>query len=68
MLAGGQGEMAGKIFRLAHMGYIAPFDVLIALGAVELGLLEMGYTLTPGDGLKAAQAVIGNLVAATTAR
>lgn len=60
-LAGGQGEMAGKIFRVAHMGYIGPFDILIALGAIELSLLELGGSVTPGEGLKAAQAVIGNL-------
>ncbi len=60
-LAGGQGEMAGKLFRIAHMGYIAPFDLLTALAATELALLELGYSLTPGEGLKAAQAMIGNL-------
>jgi len=60
-LAGGQGEMAGKIFRIAHMGFIAPFDILVALAALELSLLELGASVTPGDGLKAAQAVIGNL-------
>jgi aspartate aminotransferase-like enzyme len=60
-LAGGQGEMAGKIFRIAHMGFIAPFDVLVALGALELALLELGASVTPGEGLRAAQAVIGHL-------
>ena len=60
-LAGGQGEMTGKVFRIAHMGYISPFDLLVGLAAVELSLVELGYSLTPGDGLKAAQAVIGNL-------
>ena len=62
-LAGGQGEMAGKVFRFAHMGAIGPFDILVGLAAVELSLLELGYSVTPGDGLKAAQAVIGNLSA-----
>ncbi len=60
-LAGGQGEMAGKIFRLAHMGYISEFDVLVALGAIELALVELGASVTPGEALRAAQAVIGNL-------
>ncbi len=60
-LAGGQGEMAGKIFRLAHMGYIAPFDVLVAIAAVELALVELGASITPGDGVRAAQAVLGQL-------
>lgn len=60
-VAGGQGEMAGKVFRFAHMGYIGPFDILVGLAAVELSLMELGYAGTPGEGLKAAQAVIGNL-------
>ena len=60
-IAGGQGEMTGKLFRIAHMGYIAPFDLLVALSAVELSLLELGWSLTPGEGLKAAQHVIGGL-------
>jgi len=60
-LAGGQGEMAGKVFRFAHMGFIGPFDILVGLAAVELSLLELGCSVAPGDGLKAAQAVIGNL-------
>jgi len=60
-LAGGQGEMAGKIFRVAHMGYITPFDILVALAALELSLLELGVSITPGEGLKAAQALIGSL-------
>ena len=63
-LAGGQGEMAGKIFRLAHMGYIAPFDVLVALAAIEMALVELGAPVTLGEGVKAAQAVIGDLKAA----
>ena len=63
-IAGGQGEMAGKVFRIAHMGYIAPFDLLVALGAVELSLLELGWHGSPGEGLKAAQQVIGNLASA----
>jgi aspartate aminotransferase-like enzyme len=60
-LAGGQGEMAGKVFRIAHMGAIGPFDILVAVGAVELGLMECGASVTPGEGVKAAHAVIGNL-------
>jgi aspartate aminotransferase-like enzyme len=63
-LAGGQGEMAGKIFRLAHMGAITQFDVLTALAAIELVLAEMGAPVTPGEALRAAQAVIGKRAAA----
>jgi len=67
-IAGGQGEMAGKVFRIAHMGYIAPFDLLVAISAVELSLLELGWHGSPGEGLKAAQQVIGNLASAPVGR
>lgn len=62
-LAGGQGEMAGKLFRVAHMGAISPFDILVALSAIELAIAELGGSVTLGDGVKAAQAVIGNVAA-----
>ncbi len=66
-LAGGQGEMAGKVFRIAHMGYIGAFDLLVALATVELSLIELGASVTPGQGLKAFQGIIGNLASHTQA-
>ncbi len=54
-LAGGQDTLKGKIVRLAHMGYIDQWDVLAALGALELVLLEMGHALQPGAGVAAFQ-------------
>jgi serine---pyruvate transaminase len=54
-VANGQDSLKGKIWRLAHMGYIDQFDVLAALSALELVLLEMGFKLNPGAGLAAAQ-------------
>lgn len=57
-LANGQDTLKGKIWRLAHMGYIDQFDVLAALSALELVLLEQGFKLTPGAGVAAAQQVL----------
>ncbi|MBI3324539.1 MAG: alanine--glyoxylate aminotransferase family protein [Candidatus Omnitrophica bacterium] len=57
-LAGGQGEMAGKIFRIAHMGFIGPFDTLTALAAIELALGELGAAVKPGEAWRAAQALL----------
>jgi aspartate aminotransferase-like enzyme len=57
MVAGGQGEMAGKIFRFAHMGYISPEDVVTGFSALEQALTTLNYRFTAGDGVKAAQAV-----------
>ncbi|MCX7700824.1 MAG: alanine--glyoxylate aminotransferase family protein [Gemmataceae bacterium] len=57
-LANGQDTLKGKIWRLAHMGYIDQFDVLAALSALELVLLEHGFNLEPGVGVAAAQRVL----------
>ena len=64
MVAGGQGEMAGKIFRFAHMGFISPEDVLAGFGALEQALSTLRYRFTSGDGVKAAQAVLQQPAAA----
>jgi aspartate aminotransferase-like enzyme len=63
-LAGGQDAFRGKIVRLAHMGYMDPFDVLAGLSGLELVLLEMGYPLEPGAGVAAAQRVLAESVKA----
>jgi aspartate aminotransferase-like enzyme len=47
-LAGGQGKLKGKIFRIGHMGYADRFDVLTAVNAVELGLKALGYSVALG--------------------
>ena len=36
------------MWRLAHMGYHDQFDVIAAISALELTLMEMGHKLTPG--------------------
>jgi aspartate aminotransferase-like enzyme len=54
-LANGQDALKGKIWRLSHMGYCDPFDVIGALSAMELALLDAGYRLEPGAGVAAAQ-------------
>lgn len=54
-IAGGQAQYKGKIFRIAHLGYMNHFDVLISLSATEMVLKELGYSFEPGAGVKAAQ-------------
>ena len=61
-IAGGQDPLKGKIFRIAHMGYIDQFDVLAALSALEMVLMEMGYSLQPGASVAAAQKVLAQQV------
>jgi aspartate aminotransferase-like enzyme len=54
-LANGQDNLKGKIWRLSHMGWCDPFDVMGALSAIELNLFEMGHKFEPGAGVAAAQ-------------
>jgi len=54
-LADGQDNMKGKIWRLSHMGYTDAFDVLGALSALELVLIESGYKVEAGSGVAAFQ-------------
>jgi aspartate aminotransferase-like enzyme len=58
-IAGGQGEMKGQVFRLGHMGYVADFDVITALAALEQVLEELGHPVDLGAAVRAAQKVLG---------
>ncbi|MFH1856695.1 MAG: alanine--glyoxylate aminotransferase family protein [Candidatus Omnitrophota bacterium] len=51
--AGGQGYLKGKIFRIATLGFMQEFDVIISISALELGLREGGYKFEMGLGVKA---------------
>jgi len=57
-IAGGQARLKGKIFRIAHMGYIGPFDIILTVSAVEMALKELGHALELGAGVKAVQEVV----------
>lgn len=56
--AGGQGDLTGKIIRVAHLGYYDVFDVCIIMSAVEIALNRFGYPVKMGTGVGAAQAVL----------
>ena len=56
-IAGGQAHLKGKIFRLAHLGYMDIFDILQMISAVEVCLSEMGYRFERGAGVRAAEEV-----------
>jgi aspartate aminotransferase-like enzyme len=56
-IAGGQGEMKGRVFRLGHMGYVGDFDVLAALAALEQVLHALGQPVDFGAGVRAVQKV-----------
>ena len=60
IIANGQGEMKGQLFRIAHLGYYDYLDTIAAIGALEQVLAEMGQPVELGAGLKAAQEVYAN--------
>jgi aspartate aminotransferase-like enzyme len=57
-IAGGQDQAKGKVFRLAHMGYIDPSDIIAGIAALELTLQELGYKFELGVGVKAAMEIL----------
>ena len=61
-LAGGQGDMKGKIFRISHMGYIDHFDLLGVLSGLEFVLQDLGHPVTPGSSLQPFQKVYSEIV------
>lgn len=54
-LAGGQKQLKGKIFRIGHMGYCSPADVLQTISMLEIGLERIGVDIQLGAGTAAAQ-------------
>ncbi|MDL1957181.1 MAG: alanine--glyoxylate aminotransferase family protein [Candidatus Desulfofervidus auxilii] len=57
IIAGGQAKLKGKIFRISHMGYVDEQDLIMVIAALERVLIELGYSLTPGIGVKTMQKI-----------
>ena len=58
-LAGGQDHLKGKIFRIGHLGFVCERDILSAIAALEVTLIDLGYeSFTPGAGIAAASRVL----------
>lgn len=57
MISGGYGSIAGKLFRLGHMGLSAhPTSVIAQIGVLERSLVDVGYNVKLGEGVAAALA------------
>jgi aspartate aminotransferase-like enzyme len=58
VIANGQGEMKGQLFRIAHIGYYDYLDTIGILGALEHVLARVtGRTISYGTALRAAQEI-----------
>ncbi len=55
VVAGGQGALKGKIFRIGHMGHVTIPAILNAIAVLEVALIELGRPVTPGAAVAAAQ-------------
>jgi aspartate aminotransferase-like enzyme len=55
--AGGQGQLKGRIVRIAHCGYYGAFDIVVALSALEMALRDLGHEVEPGAAAGAAERV-----------
>jgi len=53
-IAGGQGELQGKIFRLGHIGWFDVFDITTMLAAVEIVLADLRADIERGAAVTAA--------------
>ena len=61
--ANGQGEMQGKIFRVAHLGFFDYLDTVALLGAMEhIAKDTLGLPVTYGQAVAAAQQVYADAV------
>lgn len=49
--AGGQGQLKGKAFRIATLGYADKYDVITAISALEFTLRDLGYKFRMGSGV-----------------
>jgi aspartate aminotransferase-like enzyme len=54
VISGGQGKMAGKMWRWGTMGAFSEVDMVAALGAFEIVIRQMGYPFEDGAAVNAA--------------
>lgn len=57
-VAGGQGKLKGRIFRLGHLGFYDRADVCTLVSALEAALSDLALIDRPGRGVEAALAVL----------
>jgi aspartate aminotransferase-like enzyme len=57
-IAGGQGDLKGRIFRIGHMGYVSGGDLLVGIMTLERALSDLGYEFGAGAAVLAANKVL----------
>ena len=64
VLAGGQGKLKGKIFRVGHLGSVEIEQILGAIAVMEEAALRVGRAVTPGAAVAAAQRAVLDVLGA----
>jgi alanine-glyoxylate transaminase / serine-glyoxylate transaminase / serine-pyruvate transaminase len=54
-LGAGLSKVAGKLFRIGHLGDLNELMLLGAIGGAELAMMDVGVKIEPGSGVAAAQ-------------
>lgn len=68
VLAGGQGPLTGKIFRVGHLGSVSTDDIVRCMEILEEALTELGVQVERGAGAQAAAAAARNSTTGATER
>ncbi|MFQ5699530.1 MAG: pyridoxal-phosphate-dependent aminotransferase family protein [Myxococcota bacterium] len=50
-IAGGQSQLAGRIFRIGHLGWVDGYDMLSVVAALESVLADLGWPVKTGAGI-----------------
>ncbi len=61
IVAGGQDQAKGKIFRITHMGYVDKGDIIAVIAGVEGILSELGHNFSAGSGVATATKILDRL-------
>jgi len=61
LVAGGFGDLKGKVFRVGCMGEVSPYHITRTISAISSTLAMMGYKTDPQAGLKAAEEKLNDL-------
>ena len=64
----GLGEVAGKVFRIGHLGQLTDALMLSGLGVAEMAMVDLGLDIKLGSGVAAAQEVYRHGAKSTSKR
>jgi len=61
----GLGEVAGKVFRIGHLGSMSDVMALAGIATAEMAMVDLGLDIKLGSGVAAAQALYASQEVAT---